>query len=99
MPTRRRYNDSDWQVVLDCQLEVAMIMCRHAHYGACAIGGEDVIADENGHALTVERIDAISPGVDAGLGAIDSSARDVCLRRCLVYVRLDGGLVLGLSER
>ena len=49
------------------EFEVAGIMAGHSHDGAGAITNEDVIGDPDGNPLTVDRVESVSAGEDAGL--------------------------------
>ena len=56
---------TDWQRILLRELEVALVVRRHAHHRARAILNQHVVGDPNRHAFTAERIDGEHTGVDA----------------------------------
>jgi hypothetical protein len=58
---------NNWQIEFGGKLEVACVVRWHGHDGAGTVAGEDVIRDPDGNFFTVDRIDGISAGENAGL--------------------------------
>ena len=56
---------ADGQRVLLRELEVALVVRGHAHHGARAVLGQDVVAGPHRNQLAAERVDGQQAGVDA----------------------------------
>ncbi len=80
----------DRKVVFDGELEVALVVGRHGHDGAGAVGGEHIVGDPDGDRLVVHRIEGVAAGEDAGLFLGQLGA---------VQLALGGGLVAVGSHR
>ena len=67
VPVRRRDDDPDGQIVLRGKLEVALIVRRDPHHDAGAVCEQDIVADQDGHAVPVQPVDRVGPCEYAGL--------------------------------
>ena len=74
------------------ELEVALVVRRHAHHGAVAVAHQDVVADPERDLLVAERMLDDQAGVDAALGL----RRDLGLGRSAGLARLEEGGDLGV---
>ncbi len=68
-------------------------MGGHSHHRTGAVAQEDIVGDPDGHFLTVEPVDAISPEKDAVLLLFRGKPLDLTLAARLQDVRLDLGLL------
>jgi len=79
------------------EVPVALVVARHAHDGAGAVGDEHVVGDENGDLRVVDGIDALDAlQADAGLVLVEVGALKIRLAGGLVNIGLDLGVVLDL---
>ena len=80
----------DGQAELFGKLPVAAVVGGHRHDGAGAVAGQDVVRDEDGDLLPVDRVDALDAvQPDAGLFLVDLGALKVALAGGLGLVGLD----------
>ena len=85
----------DGQAELLGKLPVTGIMGRHGHDGAGAVGGQDVVGNEDGDLGVVDRVDAHDAfQLDAGLFLVQLAALKVALAGGLGLIVLDGIHVL-----
>ena len=89
IPFRRRNHDSNGQVVGFGEHEVALVVRRYAHDDAGAVAEQNVVADQYGHALAGERVDAVCACCNAGLGLVDGQALNLALLTGALGVGLD----------
>ena len=89
VPVRRRDDDPDGQVVLRGKLEVALIVRRDPHHDAGAVGEQDIVADQDGHAVPIQPVDRVGAGEYAGLDLLGRQPLDLGLPAGLVDVGLD----------
>ncbi len=83
-------------VVLACELEVALVMRGDAHDGARAIGVQHVVGGPDLDAVAGQTVDAVRAGEHAGLRALRRLALDLGRARGSIEVRLDlGAAVFG----
>ena len=80
LPPSRLDDDRDRQVVLPRELEVALIVSRHAHHGARAVLAEHEVRDPDRHRPIGERIDRRPPRVEAFFLDLACHARRAVLR-------------------
>ena len=81
----------DGQAKLFGELPVAGIVGRHGHDGAGAVGSQNVVGDEDGDLLVVDRVDAPDAfQLNAGLFLVQLTALEVALAGSLGLISLDG---------
>ena len=88
----RRGDDLDDRQAEDLgEVEVALVVRRHGHDRAGAVGGEHVVGDEDRDRLAVDGVDAPDAlEADAGLLLVQLGALQVALRGGLLLVGDDG---------
>ena len=94
VPVRRRDDDRDRQIVFLGELEVALVVRRDAHDDAGAVCEQHVVADKDGHTVSVQPVDRVGAGEHARLDLLGRHAFDLGLAARLVHVGLDLGPVL-----
>ena len=98
VPAVRGDDDLDRQVVLPGELEVALIVRRHAHHDAGAVRQQHVVPDQDRHALSVQPVYRVGAGEQASLDLFGRHAFDLSLAARLVHVGLDFVSVLGRRQ-
>ena len=78
----------DGQVEFPGEFKIPVVVARHAHDGAGAVAHQHVIGDPDRDFFSVDRIDGVSAGENAGLGARDIQAVDLRLALRLADVGL-----------
>ena len=77
---RRRDDLDDREIVVLGERVIALVVCRDGHDRAGAVGADDVVGDEDGDLVAVDRVDRERAERDAGLG-LASRRSDRC-RSC-----------------
>ena len=80
---------ADGQAVLASKGKVPVIVGRHAHNRAGAVGGQHIVGGENGNALAVQAVDGVGTQGNAGLFLVGGQALDFRSAAGLADIFLD----------
>ena len=89
----------DLQAERPGKLPVAVVVGRHGHDRAGAVGRQDVVSHPHRHRLARERMDAVRAGEDAGLLLGQIGAIEIALSRGGFPVDSDRLLLVGRRQR
>ena len=81
LPIGRGDHGADFQAVLGGEVEVALVVGRHGHDCARAVGHQHVVGDPNGNALAVNRVDRVAAGEHARLVVVQRHPLQLGLAR------------------
>ena len=59
IPVGRRDDNANRQSILLCENKVALVVGWHSHHYSRSVAQEHIVANENGHSLAVQLVDAV----------------------------------------
>ena len=80
------------------EFEVALVVCRDGHDGACAVAHEHIVGDPDGDFVAVDGIDGEGTGEDAAFFLVEFCAVEVALGGDGGFVFFDGFALLGSGD-